>query len=69
MTNAAHERAARPTMSIFERFLSVWVALCIIAGIALGHWFTALFQALGAMEVAQVNLPVAVLIWLMIIPM
>ena len=69
MTNAAHERAARPTMGIFERYLSVWVALCIIAGITLGHWFTAPFQALGAMEVAQVNLPVAVLIWLMIIPM
>jgi ACR3 family arsenite transporter len=60
---------ARPAMGIFERYLSLWVALCIVAGIALGHWFTAPFQALGAMEVAQVNLPVAVLIWLMIIPM
>ncbi|HEX6111866.1 MAG TPA: arsenical-resistance protein, partial [Geminicoccaceae bacterium] len=56
-------------MNSFERYLSVWVTLCIVAGIALGHWFTAPFQALGAMEAAQVNLPVAVLIWLMIIPM
>jgi arsenite transporter len=49
-------RATRPAMSTFERYLSVWVALCIIAGIALGHWFSASFQALGAIEVAQVNL-------------
>jgi len=53
----------------FARYLSVWVALCILAGIALGHWFPAPFQALGALEVAQVNLPVAVLIWAMIVPM
>jgi len=53
----------------FARYLSVWVALCIVAGIALGHWFPAPFQALGALEVAQVNLPVAVLIWAMITPM
>jgi len=53
----------------FARYLSVWVALCILAGIALGHWFPTLFQALGALEVAQVNLPVAVLIWAMIVPM
>jgi ACR3 family arsenite transporter len=56
-------------MSFFERYLTLWVFLCIIAGIALGHWFPLPFQALGRMEVAQVNLPVAVLIWLMIIPM
>jgi len=56
-------------MGVFERYLSLWVALCIIVGIALGHWLTAPFQLLGAMEVAKVNLPVAVLIWLMIIPM
>jgi len=53
----------------FARYLSVWVALCILAGIALGHWFPAPFQALGALELAQVNLPVAVLIWAMIVPM
>ncbi|MDB6044789.1 MAG: arsenical-resistance protein [Gammaproteobacteria bacterium] len=56
-------------MSLFERFLTFWVALCIVAGIALGHAFPATFQAVGSMEVAHVNLPVAVLIWLMVIPM
>jgi ACR3 family arsenite transporter len=56
-------------MSRFERFLTVWVALCIIVGIGLGHLFPSLFQAIGSAEVAKVNLPVAVLIWLMIIPM
>jgi arsenite transporter len=59
----------RPALGIFERFLSVWVALCIVAGIALGHWLPAPFQAIGRLEFARVNLPVAVLIWLMIIPM
>ncbi len=56
-------------MGFFERYLTLWVFLCIIAGIALGHWFPLPFQTLGRIEVAQVNLPVAVLIWLMIIPM
>jgi ACR3 family arsenite transporter len=56
-------------MGFFERYLTLWVFLCIIAGIALGHWLPLPFQALGRIEVAQVNLPVAVLIWLMIIPM
>jgi ACR3 family arsenite transporter len=56
-------------MSLFERFLTVWVALCIVAGIALGHAFPSAFQAVGSMEVAHVNLPVALLIWLMVIPM
>lgn len=56
-------------MSIFERYLSLWVALCIIAGVTLGHFFGGFFQAIGALEIASVNLPVAVLIWLMIIPM
>jgi ACR3 family arsenite transporter len=56
-------------MSTFERYLTVWVALCIVAGIALGHFFPAVFHAIGAAEIAHVNLPVAVLIWLMIIPM
>jgi arsenite transporter len=59
----------RPALGLFERFLTVWVALCIVAGIALGHWFPAPFQAIGRAEVAQVNLPVAALIWLMIVPM
>jgi ACR3 family arsenite transporter len=56
-------------MSTFERYLTLWVALCIVAGITLGHFFPAVFQAVGAAEIAHVNLPVAVLIWLMIIPM
>jgi ACR3 family arsenite transporter len=56
-------------MSLFERYLTIWVALCIVVGIALGHLFPGLFQMIGAAEVAHVNLPVAVLIWLMIIPM
>lgn len=56
-------------MSTFERYLTVWVALCIVVGIAFGHFFPALFHAIGAAEIAKVNLPVAVLIWLMIIPM
>ena len=65
----AREDQAAAGLGMFERYLSVWVALCIIAGIALGHLFPGPFQAIGAAEVAHVNLPVAVLIWLMIIPM
>lgn len=56
-------------MSTFERYLTVWVGLCIVVGIALGHFMPSLFHAIGAAEVAKVNLPVAALIWLMIIPM
>ncbi|GAB4200403.1 MAG: ACR3 family arsenite efflux transporter [Wenzhouxiangellaceae bacterium] len=56
-------------MSIFERYLTVWVLLCIVVGITLGHFLPGAFQSIGGMEIAQVNLPVAVLIWLMIIPM
>ena len=56
-------------MSLFERWLTLWVFLCIAAGIALGHWLPAPFEALGRMEVASVNLPVGLLIWVMIIPM
>ncbi|WP_416223999.1 ACR3 family arsenite efflux transporter [Thiohalophilus sp.] len=56
-------------MGFFERYLTAWVFLCIVVGIGLGHFFTDTFQAIGAMEIARVNLPVAVLVWLMIIPM
>ena len=56
-------------MSFFERYLTVWVFLCIVAGIALGQLLPDLFQAVGRMEVAKVNLPVGILIWVMIIPM
>jgi ACR3 family arsenite transporter len=56
-------------MSLFERYLTVWVFLCIIVGILLGQFMPGLFAAISAMDVAKVNLPVAVLVWLMIIPM
>jgi len=56
-------------MSTFERYLTVWVGLCIVVGIALGDFMPGVFQAVGAAEIAKVNLPVAVLIWLMVIPM
>ncbi|MBH1495012.1 ACR3 family arsenite efflux transporter [Stenotrophomonas maltophilia] len=56
-------------MGPFERHLTLWVALCIIAGTLLGHFLPGAFAALAAAEVARINLPVAVLIWLMIIPM
>jgi ACR3 family arsenite transporter len=63
------KRAAAAPMSVFERYLTVWVFLCIVVGIALGQVLPNVFQAIGRMEVAQVNLPVGVLIWVMIIPM
>lgn len=56
-------------MSIFERYLTLWVALCIVVGVALGHVMPGFFSAIAAAEVAKVNLPVAILIWLMIVPM
>ncbi len=65
----ATETASKPAMSAFERYLTLWVSLCIIAGIALGHWLPGAFQVIAELEVANVNLPIAILIWLMIIPM
>ncbi|MEN9995783.1 MAG: hypothetical protein RL462_559 [Pseudomonadota bacterium] len=62
------EKTVAP-MSVFERYLTVWVFLCILSGIALGQFFPYAFQAIGLMEIAQVNLPVGLLIWIMIIPM
>jgi ACR3 family arsenite transporter len=56
-------------MSIFERYLSVWVFLCIVVGVALGEFFPVTFQWIGGLEIAHVNLPVGLLIWVMIIPM
>lgn len=56
-------------MSVFERYLTVWVFLCIVMGITLGQMLPEVFQAVGRMEIAQVNLPVGLLIWVMIIPM
>lgn len=63
------KRAGGASMGFFERYLTLWVALCIVAGIALGNLLPDTFQAIGGLEVAQVNMPVALLIWLMIIPM
>ncbi len=60
---------ARPGISFFERYLTLWVALCIVVGIALGHALPDLFGVIASAEVARVNLVVAVLIWLMIVPM
>ena len=62
-------RAARAPMSVFERYLTVWVFICIIVGIAAGQLLPGLFQSIGRMEVARVNIPVGLLIWVMIIPM
>jgi len=56
-------------LNVFERYLTVWVALCILAGIGVGRVFPAAFEAIGALQVAQVNIPIGLLIWVMIIPM
>jgi len=75
MNQASAEMIARPApadgarIGFFERWLTLWVSLCIVVGTLLGHLLPGSFAALGSMQVAQVNLPVAVLIWLMIIPM
>jgi ACR3 family arsenite transporter len=59
----------RAPMSVFERYLTVWVFVCIVVGVLLGRIFPTLFQAIGRMEFARVNLPVGLLIWVMIVPM
>ena len=70
MERALKDETVEPSgMGLFARYLTLWVALCIVAGIILGRLFPPLFHWLGGMEVARVNLPVAVLIWLMVIPM
>jgi arsenite transporter len=68
VTETSRRRAAS-ALGTFERYLTLWVALCILTGIVLGRLLPAPFQALGGMTVAEVNIPVAVLIWLMIVPM
>ncbi|MFN4325280.1 MAG: ACR3 family arsenite efflux transporter [Azonexus sp.] len=65
----AIKQSAGAPMSVFERFLTLWVFLCIVAGVALGQFMPGVFQTVGRMEIAQVNLPVGLLIWVMIIPM
>jgi arsenite transporter len=69
LSTAATAVPPKPAISFFERYLSFWVALCIAVGIALGHVFPDLFALIASAEVARVNLPVALLVWLMIIPM
>ena len=59
----------KSSMSVFERYLTVWVVLCIVVGIGLGQVFPGAARAIGAWEVARVNIPVGLLIWVMIIPM
>jgi arsenite transporter len=68
-TSRANMSMKRPAMGTFERYLTLWVALCIVGGIVLGQAIPSVFHAIGAATVAQVNLPVAALVWLMIIPM
>ena len=69
MTAEHDDAQARPALGFFERTLTLWVAICIVAGIVLGRLLPGLFHAVGAATIAQVNLPVAVLVWLMIVPM
>jgi arsenite transporter len=61
--------SARPTIGFFERYLTVWVALCIVTGVVLGQLLPGVSHAVAGMEIAQVNIPVGLLIWVMIIPM
>lgn len=65
----AQGEMTRPTMTAFERYLSIWVTVCIVLGVGLGHLLPAFFAAVASAEVAHVNLVVAALIWLMIVPM
>jgi arsenite transporter len=66
---ATRQSDPKPAISSFERYLTVWVALCIVAGILLGQMLSGVFQAIGQMQYARVNLPVGLLIWVMIVPM
>ena len=68
-TTLAAPAAAPAPLSVFERYLTIWVFLCIIVGIGLGQWLPGPFHAIGRMEIAKVNIPVGLLIWVMIIPM
>ncbi|MFU0505783.1 ACR3 family arsenite efflux transporter [Pseudaminobacter sp. NGMCC 1.201702] len=68
-TTLAASSGAPAAIGFFEKFLTLWVVLCIVAGIALGYLMPGLVGAVAKSEVARVNLPVAVLIWLMIVPM
>ncbi|OGA45243.1 MAG: arsenical-resistance protein [Betaproteobacteria bacterium RIFCSPLOWO2_12_FULL_62_58] len=69
LCNVTGTRATGEPLNFFERYLTLWVALCIVVGIVLGQLFPEPVQAIGGMEIAKVNLPVGALIWVMIIPM
>ena len=69
MSEAAALTGKAPSMGLFERYLTLWVALCIIVGIGLGQLMPGVFHALSTATIAQINLPIAVLVWLMVIPM
>jgi ACR3 family arsenite transporter len=69
MSEAILVPAKPPSIGTFERYLTVWVALCIITGIGLGQMIPGVFHALGTATIAQINLPVAALVWFMVIPM
>jgi ACR3 family arsenite transporter len=69
MSDVAARADEAPAMGFFERYLTLWVALCIVVGVILGEAMPAMFRTLGAATIAEVNLPVAMLIWLMIVPM
>lgn len=69
MADKSRRSSEAAGLGFFERYLTIWVALCIVAGVALGQWLPAVPEALAKMEYAQVSLPVAVLIWAMIFPM
>jgi len=62
-------RSSSAAMNVFERHLTLWVALCIVVGVGMGQLAPDVFQAIGRLELAQVNLPVGLLIWVMIVPM
>ena len=68
-TVPARGAQARPAIGFFERYLTIWVALCIVAGVVIGQVLPSLSRAVGSMEFARVNIPVGLLIWIMIIPM
>ncbi|NHQ81398.1 ACR3 family arsenite efflux transporter [Chromobacterium vaccinii] len=68
-SEVANACPAGVSLNLFERYLTAWVALCIVVGIGLGQAFPNLFHVIGGLEIAQVNLPIGLLIWVMIIPM
>lgn len=69
MASKPHPKAAPKTMSFFDRYLTVWVGLCMIVGILIGKWIPEPVAALRVLEIHSINLPIAILIWLMIYPM